>query len=84
MQALDPERRVVFLDTTGVPGTSEQLLADGGVCNPGEADVVGRLVGGLLRAGALAADIGLVSPYRAQVSQSGMKGLSAAARDARG
>jgi len=64
----------VFLDTTGCPGTSELLMADG-VCNPGEADMVGRLIRGLLRAGARAADIGLVSPYRAQVGE-GWRGAS--------
>ena len=64
----------MFLDTTGCPGTSELLMADG-VCNPGEADMVGRLIRGLLRAGARAADIGLVSPYRAQVGE-GWRGAS--------
>jgi DNA replication ATP-dependent helicase Dna2 len=65
-QALNPDRRVVFLDTSGLPGSSELVQGDG-VSNPGEAGVVSRLLRGLLASGAEAFDIGLVSPYRAQV-----------------
>ena len=58
----------MFLDTSGVPGTSELLLPDGGVCNPGETALVGSLLAALLAAGAAPADVGLVSPYKAQVA----------------
>ena len=58
----------MFLDTSGVPGTSELLLPDGGVCNPGETALVGLLLAALLAAGAAPADVGLVSPYKAQVA----------------
>ncbi|KAF5826217.1 AAA domain-containing protein [Dunaliella salina] len=66
-QALDPERRVVFLDTSGVVSCMEQE-EDGVVSNPGEAGLVGQLVQYILECGAQEEDIGLVSPYRAQVS----------------
>jgi DNA replication ATP-dependent helicase Dna2 len=68
LRALDPAHRVVFLDTSGIPGTSELLVSDG-ICNPGEAALVGRVVAGLLAAGAHPLDIGLTSPYKAQVAQ---------------
>ena len=74
-QALDPDRRVVFLDTSGLPGSSELLQGDG-VSNPGEASVVGLLLRGLLASGAAASDIGLVSPYRAQVGLMRFQGFS--------
>lgn len=66
-QALDPARRVVFLDTSGTSGLQEQLRGDG-ICNTGEAAVVGALVRGLLEVGAQPSDIGLTSPYKAQVA----------------
>lgn len=66
-QALDPERLVVFLDTSSASGLQEQLRGDG-ICNTGEAAIVGALVRGLLEVGAQPSDIGLTSPYKAQVA----------------
>eukprot|EP00955_Chlamydomonas_euryale_P116561 366426-Chlamydomonas_euryale.AAC.25 len=67
VQALDPHHGVVFLDTSGVNGTDDVLQGDG-VSNPGEAALVGLLLKGLLTAGADPTDIGLTSPYKAQVA----------------
>ena len=58
----------MFLDTTGLPDAAE-LVQGEGVSNPGEAGIVGKLLRGLLASGASGEDIGLVSPYRAQVHQ---------------
>lgn len=80
---LQPGVRVAFLDTdqpegieaaggsaaaggeAAAPGGEVQLRE--GTMNPGEAAAVAALVGALLDAGVPAAEIGVISPYRAQV-----------------
>ncbi|KAL6757709.1 P-loop containing nucleoside triphosphate hydrolase protein [Haematococcus lacustris] len=64
-QALDPERRVVFLDTAD---SCHDSCSQEAVSNLGEAQIIARLVQSLLLCGAQPADLGLVSPFRAQVS----------------
>ncbi|GFH16350.1 DNA replication ATP-dependent helicase dna2, partial [Haematococcus lacustris] len=65
IQALDPERRVVFLDTAD---SCHDSCSQEAVSNLGEAQIIARLVQSLLLCGAQPADLGLVSPFRAQVS----------------
>ncbi|GFH13612.1 DNA replication ATP-dependent helicase dna2, partial [Haematococcus lacustris] len=62
-QALDPERRVVFLDTAD---SCHDSCSQEAVSNLGEAQIIARLVQSLLLCGAQPADLGLVSPFRAQ------------------
>jgi superfamily I DNA and/or RNA helicase len=66
MQALDPKRRVLFLDTSALPDAGECLAGDQ-LSNPTEASMVMRIVDGLLEAGVQMTSIGLISPYRSQV-----------------
>jgi DNA replication ATP-dependent helicase Dna2 len=68
---LEPGLRVAFLDTdlppeAHAPPVGEVQLREGTV-NPGEAAAVGALVAALLDAGVPPGEIGVVSPYRAQV-----------------
>lgn len=68
--ALDPAVTLSFLDTKGIRPASaveDALAPGGGVTNPGEAALVMQLLSGLLAAGVPAADIGIISPYKAQV-----------------
>ncbi|GAX73854.1 hypothetical protein CEUSTIGMA_g1304.t1 [Chlamydomonas eustigma] len=67
LKALDPEQRVIFLDTSKVPGTSEQQLGDG-VSNQGEVMLISALLHHLLLAGLPPSDVGVISPYKAQVA----------------
>jgi hypothetical protein len=66
-KALDPEQRVIFLDTRKVPGTSEQQQGDE-VSNKGEVQLVSTLLHHLLHAGLRPGDVGVISPYKAQVA----------------
>ncbi len=71
LEALQPQQRVLFLDTDGVgPGCREVLLGDG-VANPGEVRLVAALAAGLVAAGLSPGDIGVASPYKAQVAALG-------------
>ncbi|KAG2439348.1 hypothetical protein HXX76_004707 [Chlamydomonas incerta] len=65
--ALVPEARVVFLDTDGAVGCGERMLQDG-VVNPGEVRLVHGLVAALAAAGLPPGDVGVASPYKAQVA----------------
>ncbi|KXZ52798.1 hypothetical protein GPECTOR_8g185 [Gonium pectorale] len=67
LAALQPQCRVLLLDTDRVAGCREQVLQDGMV-NPGEVRVVHGLVAALVAAGLPPRDIGVASPYKAQVA----------------
>lgn len=58
-----PEQRVVFVASTA----RERPSPDRSYTNDGEAAAVARLVQHLLRAGLTASDIGVITPYAAQV-----------------
>lgn len=61
---LDPGRRVLWLDTDGVPGP-ESRTADN-TCNATEAALAERIVEVLTESGISLASIGVISPYRSQ------------------
>ncbi len=67
MQALEPKRRVLFLDTSALPGAGECQAGDQ-LSNPAEADTIMRIVDSLQGAGIRTGSIGVISPYRSQVS----------------
>jgi DNA replication ATP-dependent helicase Dna2 len=67
MAVLRPECRVVFLDTDSVAGCREVVLQDGMV-NRGEARLVYSVVSALAAAGLSPGEIGVASPYKAQVA----------------
>ncbi|KAG2453466.1 hypothetical protein HYH02_001687 [Chlamydomonas schloesseri] len=75
--ALAPEVRVVFLDTDGAVGCGERVLQDG-VVNPGEVRLVHGLVAALAAAGLPPGEVGVASPYKAQVAalQGALAGFS--------
>ena len=66
VEALDPVRRVVFLDTSSMP--APEVKIGEAVTNPTEADITLALVTAAVRAGLPAHAIGLISPYNRQVS----------------
>lgn len=66
LQALEPRRRVVFLDTSAMP--APEVKIGEAVTNPSEADITLYLVTAAVRAGLPAHAIGLISPYNRQVS----------------
>lgn len=66
ISVLDPAKQAVFVDTDGAPGCSDVVQNDA-VSNPGEAQLVLQIVREFVRGGASAGDIGVISPYRAQV-----------------
>eukprot|EP00798_Chlamydomonas_sp_ICE-L_P015376 gene15376-21461_t len=66
-QALDPNHRVVYVNTSNIDAAREVMLRDA-VSNPSEATLVGTIVEALLSAGLKPTDLGLISPYRAQVT----------------
>jgi DNA replication ATP-dependent helicase Dna2 len=66
LDALDPSRSVVFLDTTLVPAPEERRGF--AVSNPVEATLVQRVCAALLELGADPEEVGVISPYRAQLS----------------
>ncbi|GFR43783.1 hypothetical protein Agub_g4899 [Astrephomene gubernaculifera] len=80
LAALQPESRVVFLDTDSVAGCRELALQDG-MSNPGEVRLVHALACALVAAGLPPIEIGVASPYKAQVAalQQALAGLSQAA-----
>jgi DNA replication ATP-dependent helicase Dna2 len=67
-QALDPARRVVFLDTGALAAAAQEAASGGSVANPGEGRVVLRLLGAAAAAGVPQASLGAISPYRSQVA----------------
>ena len=66
-QVLDPKQRVSFLDTSALPSASERLAGDQ-LSNPGEADIIMRIAQSLQGVGVSTGSIGVISPYRSQVS----------------
>ena len=66
-QVLEPKRRVLFLDTSALPGACECQAGDQ-LSNPAEADMIMRIVESLQGAGIQTGSIGVISPYRSQVS----------------
>ncbi len=58
---------LLFLDTAGCGHDETQERDDASKANPGEAAIVKAHVQALLRAGVAAADIGVITPYNAQV-----------------
>jgi DNA replication ATP-dependent helicase Dna2 len=70
----DPGRRVLFLDTDGVP--CRELRAGENISNEGEATVAMRVVESMLQGGVPMRSIGVISPYRSQVRPGGcLRGL---------
>lgn len=65
-QALAPHRRVLFLDTDSMP--APEVRAGDALSNPGEAAVITDIVRALDLGKVSLEDIGIISPYRAQVS----------------
>jgi hypothetical protein len=65
VQAVDPQRRVVFLNTDAL-GAPEAKAGDA-LCNEGEAALVGCIIGALGALGLPDTGIAAVSPYRSQV-----------------
>ncbi|MFT7805658.1 DNA replication ATP-dependent helicase/nuclease DNA2 [Arapaima gigas] len=63
---LEPQKPICFLDTAKVP--APELVAKGGISNPTEAILVHCTVRLLLKAGCRASDIGIIAPYRQQLS----------------
>ena len=68
-QVLEPKRRALFLDTSGLPGAEESQAGDQ-LSNPAEAEMIMRIVESLQEAGIQTGSIGVISPYRSQVSSS--------------
>lgn len=64
-QALAPENRVVFIDT---PRDMVEMVRGNAVVNRGEAELVKRIVDGASSCGVDGNRIGIISPYKAQVS----------------
>lgn len=58
---------MLFLDTSALPEAAERLAGDQ-LSNPAEADIIMHIVGGLRDAGVKTGSIGVISPYRSQVS----------------
>lgn len=63
----DTEVPVVLLDTAGCGLEETETSDDGSKANPGEAAIVEKHVGNLLAAGVAPAQIGVITPYNAQV-----------------
>ena len=68
--ALDPERRVLLLDTDEMPAPELRTPA-GHVHNPTEAALIVQLLGSLLTSGVPPSSVAIISPYRAQLRHIG-------------
>jgi len=66
LQVLIPHRRALFLDTDGMP--APEVRAGDALSNPREAAVLTDIVKALDLSKVPLSDVGVVSPYRAQVS----------------
>ena len=66
MQVLQPQHRAVFLDTDALP--APELQAGDAISNPQEAAIVKQIVLALHAGHVPLQDIGVISPYRSQVS----------------
>jgi DNA replication ATP-dependent helicase Dna2 len=65
---LEPDRRVVFLDTDALrPGASLEARSDGATSNPTEAAIVAECARAFLAGGLDPAELGVIAPYNAQV-----------------
>lgn len=64
-QVLDPQRKVVFLDTDDLPALDSRV--GDLVQNEGEATLVKKIVFGMIRCGVSVDQIGVISPYRQQI-----------------
>ena len=67
LQAIDPQQRVLFLDSSQLMEAQEFRAGDT-LNNSGEAAIVLRLTKALLAAGLPASSLGLISPFTSQVS----------------
>ena len=67
MQVLQPEQRVVFLDTDSLGPAGRELQQGDAISNPTEAGLAGQVVDAMIAAGLSEQQIGVLSPYRAQV-----------------
>ena len=67
LQAIDPQQRVLFLDSSQLTEAQEVRAGDT-LNNSGEAVIVLRLTKALLAAGLPAPSLGLISPFTSQVS----------------
>ena len=65
--ALDPDRRVVFIDTSHLSSSVGEKVVPNGLVNEGEATTLSTVLKALLQCGLAPRDIGLTSPYKAQV-----------------
>jgi DNA replication ATP-dependent helicase Dna2 len=66
---LEPDRRVVFLDTDALrPGASLEAHSDGATSNPTEAAIVAECARAFLAGGLDPAELGVIAPYNAQVT----------------
>lgn len=68
VQVLQPQQRVIFLDTDAMP--APELQAGDALSNLQEADVIKQIVTALQAGSVALHDIGIISPYRAQVCNS--------------
>ena len=66
MQVLAPQQRVLFLDTDSMP--APEVRAGDTLSNPWEAVILTHIVRALDLGKVPLHDVGIVSPYRAQVS----------------
>ena len=66
VQAVDPQQRVLFLDSSQLTGAHETRAGDT-LNNSGEAALVLQLASALLAAGLPASSLALVSPFTSQV-----------------
>lgn len=71
--ALDPDHRVIFIDTSTLPpsGSSStprgEKVVPNGLVNEAEANLISEVLQALLLGGIDPGDIGITSPYKAQV-----------------
>ena len=70
LQVLQPEQRVVFLDTDSLGAAGRELQQGDAISSPTEAKLAGQVVDAMVAAGLSEQQIGVLSPYRAQVSMS--------------
>lgn len=82
-QVLDPQRRVVLLDTTRMGAAAAEARAGEAVTNTAEAGVLCAIVAALVAGRVAAGSIGIISPYKAQVRCPGVCTCGSAHRDKR-
>jgi len=67
LQLMDPNRRVVFLDTDALPATESS--GPGGIINSVEASLVSKIIHAYVTAHVDPSSFGVISPYRAQLKE---------------